>query len=114
MLSNRTATHKEPPTLRMDAQPVPGATQSDGDCPQLKDLKRVFGPVPRDAVVVIEMTIKGDVPVPLAYYEEALAQRAEQWCCDGMSVLRAEAEPGAELFTEVKAKGWRLPPPDVE
>lgn len=99
------------PILRMNAVKTPGVPEDDGDCPAKKDLKRVYGPVPRGAVVVVEMELKGDEPVPLAYYEEALSQRAERYCCDGMSVLLAVAEPGAELFTEVKAKGWRAPPP---
>jgi hypothetical protein len=31
-----------------------------------------------------------------------------------MSVLMAVAAPGAKLFTEVKAKGWRVPPPPAQ
>lgn len=95
------------PTLNMDARPVASAGERPGSCTGEQKIERVKGPVPVGAIEVVKMTVKADRAVPFWMFEEAVRQRAFEHCCDGVSVLRASAEPGDALFHEIEATGWR-------
>jgi hypothetical protein len=103
------------PTLFMEAEAVDGAPREAGpECKSWGSLERVHGPVPSGRQRLVVMELKGDRSVPFKMLEDAMTMRAAEYCADGISVLRAVAEPGADLFSEMKAVGWRRPPPQAE
>lgn len=95
------------PTLNMEAQPLAAAADKTTSCTEGTAIETVKGPVPSGAVEVVTMTVKADRAVPFWMFEQAARQRAAQYCSDGVSVLRAVAEPGDALFHEIQATGWR-------
>ena len=105
--SHLSGNDEEVPTLNMDAQPLPAANEKPATCTEQQQIEANKGAVPNGAVHVVEMTVKADRAVPFWMFEEAVKQRAAQYCCDGVSVLRAVAEPGDALFHEIQATGWR-------
>jgi hypothetical protein len=94
------------PTLHMDAKPLEAATVARRGCVDAEKVQRIKGSVPQGAIPLIEMTVKADRAVPFWMFEQALTERSSQHCCTGVSVLKAEAEPGEALFHEVTAVGW--------
>lgn len=101
----------EVPTLHMDARPQAAAGEKPATCTAEQQIERIKGAVPEGAVHVVEMTVKADRAVPYWMFEEAVRQRAAQYCCDGVSVKSAVAEPGDALFHEIEATGWRRAAP---
>lgn len=104
----------ELPTLHMDARPRAAASEKPATCAAEESIKPAKGAVPAGAVPVVEMTVKADRAVPFWMFEQAVRARAAQYCCDGVSVLRAAAEPGDALFHEIEAVGWRRAGPEGE
>lgn len=94
------------PTLNMDARPLEASHEARPGCVAAGQVERVKGSVPAGAVSLLEMTVKADRAVPYWMFEQALSERGAEYCCTGVSVLRAVAEPGEAMFHEVEAVGW--------
>ncbi|MFZ9885870.1 MAG: hypothetical protein ACO3JL_00090 [Myxococcota bacterium] len=96
------------PTLRMHAS-AEGEPQRVG-CRDAASVELRRGPVPSGHSVVVHMRVEADRPVPLWMFEQAMRERAARYCSVGVSLLRAEAAPGAEGYVTVHGVGWRSPP----
>ena len=99
------------PTLQMDARREADAPAPPASCTDEERIERVKGAVPEGAVAVVRMTVKADRAVPFWMFERAVQERAAWFCCDGVSVTQAVAEPGEALFHEIEATGWRRAAP---
>lgn len=106
-----TANDDDIPTLHMDARAEEGAPEPPPSCTAEEQIERNKGAVPAGAVTIVRMTVKADRAVPFWMFERAVQERAAWFCCDGVSVTRAVAEPGETLFHEIEATGWRKAAP---
>lgn len=106
-----TANDDDIPTLHMDARPEADAPEPPATCTAEDRIERIKGAVPGGAIEIVRMTVKADRAVPFWMFERAVQERAAWFCCDGVSVTSAVAEPGETLFHEIEATGWRKAAP---
>ena len=69
------------------------------------------GAVPKDATPLVRLRLSAARPQPLSLLERALRERAQRYCADGLTILRAEAAPGARGVRAAVAVAWRAPAP---
>jgi hypothetical protein len=97
----------EPPRLSVTVDDVgaPGL-----DC--AARFEPVRGPRPVGSRVVARVMVAADRPAPLADLEQAALVPALRRCAAGLSVLRAEAADGTNLYLALLAEAWDVEGPD--
>jgi hypothetical protein len=76
-----------------------------------KELTEVKGPIPTQARQVVKMHVFSDKPTTWKDLAGALKHRAQIFCVDGLSYLKAEVSDGHPGYTDIHAVGWVDPTP---
>jgi hypothetical protein len=99
---------EEPKEVKLQAERL---GENGKRCLSEKDVEQVRGPVPADARGVVRMTLTAGEPLNIDLFEQAFTQRATKYCCDGVSLLQATADPSTGGVLSAVATGWTREPP---